>query len=255
MTVPSKNFDTLARLTYSFERASWTLLDLVFPPRCQNCQQLGERLCAVCRAEIEYLKKPVCSYCGYPQHAPTADDRCDQCRRISFGNIRIRSMAFHGGSLRSAIHSLKYRRNPALGETLADLMSRHWLADFPADAMLIPVPLGTGRKQERGFNQAEVLARGLGARWRCPLLLDGLSRGRETRSQVGLNAQERQSNVAGAFVASPKVKGQAVILVDDVCTTGATLSACAESLLQSGATQVWAYTLARARHDADILTQ
>jgi ComF family protein len=164
-------------------------------------------------------------------------------------------LAFHGGSLRNAIHSLKYRRNPALGETLSELMSEYWLADFPADAMLIPVPLGTDRKQARGFNQAEILARGLGSRWRRPLMVDGLRRGRETRSQVGLNAQDRQSNVAGAFVASAKVKGRSVILVDDVCTTGATLSACAEALLQNGAAQVWAYTLARARHDADILTQ
>ena len=254
MTVPSKNFDVAARLKFNIERASWTLLDLVFPPRCQSCRQLGERLCARCRAEIEYLKEPVCSHCGYPQHAPTADDPCDQCRRISFGNIRIRSMAFHGGSLRNAIHSLKYRRNPALGATLAELMSNCWLADFPAEAMLIPVPLGMDRRRTRGFNQAEILARGLGARWRRPVL-NGLSRGRETRSQVGLNAQERQSNVAGAFVASPKVKGQAIILVDDVCTTGATLSACAAALLNGGATHVWAYTLARARHGADILTQ
>lgn len=255
MTDPSKNFDALARIPYSFERASWTLLDLVFPPRCQSCQRLGERLCAHCRAEIEYLKEPVCSHCGYPYHAPTTDDSCDQCRRISFGNIRIRSMAFHSESLRNAIHSLKYRRNPALGETLADLMSRYWLADFPDEAVLIPVPLGMERKQARGFNQAEILARGLGARWRRPLIVDGLNRQRETRSQVGLNAQDRKSNVAGAFVASAKVKGHSVILIDDVCTTGATLSACAEALLQNGATQVWAYTLARARHDADILIQ
>jgi ComF family protein len=164
-------------------------------------------------------------------------------------------MAFHGGSLRNAIHSLKYRRNPALGEMLADLMSQHWRQHFPADAALIPVPLGAERKQARGFNQAEILAKGLGARWRQPLLIDGLSRQRETRSQVGLNAQERQSNVDGAFVASTKIKGHSAILIDDVCTTGATLSACAAALLQEGALQVWAYTLARARHDADILTQ
>jgi len=255
LTVPSKNFDALTRLTFNVERVTWTLLDLVFPPRCQSCRQLGERLCARCRAEIEYLKEPVCSHCGYPHLAPTADDSCDQCRRISFGNIRIRSMAFHGGSLRNAVHSLKYRRNPALAETLAALMSQRWIADFPAEAVLIPVPLGIDRKQARGFNQAEILAQGLGSRWRHPLIVDGLNRQRETRSQVGLNAQERQSNVAGAFVASAKVKGHSVILVDDVCTTGATLSACAEALLQSGAEQVWAYTLTRARHDADILIQ
>jgi len=255
LTVPSKNSNTLARLTFNIERVTWTLLDLVFPPRCQSCQRLGERLCARCRAEIEYLKKPVCSHCGYPRHAPTTDDSCDQCRRISFGNIRIRSMAFHSETLRNAIHGLKYRRNPALGETLADLMSQRWRTDFPAEAVLIPVPLGIERKQARGFNQAEILAQGLGSRWRRPLMIDGLSRGRETRSQVGLNPHDRKLNVAGAFVASVKVKGHSVILIDDVCTTGATLSACAEALLQSGATQVWAYTLARARHDADILTQ
>jgi ComF family protein len=240
-------------LRFNANRFWWGLLDLVFPPRCESCKRVGERLCANCCEKIEYIEEPICARCGYPKNTPTADE-CDQCRRISFSNIRIRSLAFHEGVTRTAIHSLKYRHTPVLGETLAELMSRQWRDDLPRDALMIPVPLGLDRRRTRGFNQAEMLARGLGTRWRHPVIVDGLSRIRETRSQVGLTARDRQINVSQAFCASVQVKGRPVIIVDDVCTTGATLSACADALLKSGATEVWAYTLARARHDADILS-
>lgn len=134
-------------------------------------------------------------------------------------------------------------------------MSRGWPESLPTNAVLMPVPLSLERMQERGFNQAELLARQLGDKRRLRVDVDSLRRGRATKSQVGLSAIQRRDNVAGAFSADPhKVRDIAVVLIDDVCTTGATLGACAEALLHSGAKQVWAYTLARARReDADPL--
>lgn len=238
---------------FNAKRAWWSLLDLVFPPRCVHCQRVGERFCSACRSQIAYLPETICLHCGYPKPAPITDE-CDQCRRVLFANVRIRSLAFHEGVLRAAIHSLKYRHQPELGETLATEMAHRWRDHFPRELVIVPVPLGTTRRQVRGFNQAEMLAQGLGARWRQPLLVAGLQRARETRSQVGLSAQERLANVTEAFVASSLVQGQAVLLVDDVCTTGATLSACASALLTAGANEVWAYTLARAHYDAETFT-
>ncbi len=212
---------------------------------------MGERLCARCCAQVEYIQGVVCQRCGYPQaqNAP-ATGECDQCRRIPFLGQGLRSLAFHAGPLREAVHALKYRRAWPLSEALAEIMARQWPAGLPVEAVLAPVPLSPERARERGFNQAELLARQLSAHKNLSLATDVLRRVKVTRSQVGLSRSQRLANVSGAFVADPRrTRRLAVIMIDDVCTTGATLGACAEALLQGGAEQVWAYTLARARHD------
>lgn len=250
MAVPSLKIGYADQFKAIAEKVVWASLDLVLPPRCQNCGHPGERLCAKCRAEIEYISEPVCRQCGYPLSAPTAV-QCEQCRRVRFLGSGLRSLAFHAGPLRRAVHGLKYRHNPPLSEALAGLMSQRWPPAFPAEAALTPVPLAPGRMRERGFNQAELLARHLAAHRRLPVRVDALRRVRSTQSQVGMTASARQANMEGAFAADPaKARGHIFILIDDVCTTGATLNACVEALLEGGARQVWAYTLTRARHDS-----
>ena len=200
----------------------------------------------------------MCNRCGYPhrqdQSAPTTGE-CDQCRRNPFLGQGLRSLAFHAGPLRGALHTLKYRHNVPLSQALAQLMSQGWPTALPADAVLMPVPLSSERMRERGFNQAEMLARELGAQRNLPVAADVIRRVKHTRSQVGLSGAERIENVASAFaVDSRSVRNLSVIIIDDVCTTGATLGACANALLQREARQVWAYTLTRAyRDDADTL--
>ena len=244
--------DYAARIRLAANRVWWTSLDLVFPPRCANCQRAGERLCALCRSQIEYLADPICQYCGYPLDDTPTTGECSQCRRTLFPGNGLRSLAFHSGPLRKAIHAFKYRNSTPLSEILAGLMARRWPAGLPSDAILMPVPLSSDRRRERGFNQAEVLARQLGGYRRIPISIGGLQRVRSTPSQVGLNGAQRRQNVVGAFSADPfQVKNLELILIDDVCTTGATLGACADVLLQAGAAQVWAYTLTRARYEDD----
>lgn len=209
---------------------------------------MGERLCLDCQAKIEYLTGSLCERCGYPlsTNTPTADS-CDRCRRIPFLGQGLRSLAWHTGPLRAAIHALKYKNNPALAESLAKLMSQGWPMVLPAQPVFVPVPLAAERQHQRGFNQSEVLARHLAQARHGALLAEALQRVRATPSQVGLTAQQRRQNMAGAFaVGTRDVNGLNIVLLDDVCTTGATLGACAEALLQSGAKSVWAYTLARA---------
>lgn len=113
--------------------------------------------------------------------------------------------------------------------------------------VVIPVALFRQRQRQRGYNQAELVASALAEFLAVPLAAEGLVRTRETRSQVGLDASQRADNVRGAFRASPAwVEGRAVLLVDDLFTTGATLAACAEALRGAGAVQVFAATVARA---------
>lgn len=198
------------------------LLELIFPDRCASCGGgAGGLLCAACRAGLR----------PYPAEAPTA------------GLDAMAVAWIYDGAVRRAVHAMKYRRRRRVAGALADAMADGLPAPL-ADA-LIPVPLHAGRLAERGFNQAEELARRLGRRWGLPLCVAGLERGRDTGHQARLGRDERQSNVAGAFVWRGPAPPPRVVLVDDILTTGATLAACAEVLRAAGAREVGAVALAR----------
>jgi len=170
------------------------------------------------------------------------------CRRRADRIDGIRSAAYFEGVLREAIHRFKYRGGQALAQPLGQLMVEHW-SDYhiPAE-VLIPVPLHPTRLAERGYNQAALLARELGANIGLPVEASSLTRIRATALQVNLDVAARRENVRGAFrCLDDRMAGRRVVLIDDVCTTGATLSACALALREAGVGSVWAYTLARAR--------
>jgi ComF family protein len=152
--------------------------------------------------------------------------------------------------VRQAIHRLKYDNRQTLAVELARLMSDHWRTNpMPVD-LLISVPLHPVRQRERGYNQAELLARAFGDMIGLPVVTTGLRRVRHTRPQMSLNASGRRENVQGAFIyesrAGNAISGQRVLVIDDVCTTGSTLEACSLALKAAGAVAVWGFTLARA---------
>ncbi len=159
----------------------------------------------------------------------------------------LRSWLVFEGPIRHALHNLKYRRNVALGDALAQPLAEYVCTlSWPVD-LVVPVPLGKLRTKERGYNQIGLVAMPLAAvnHWRYTPQV--LARFRETKSQVGLTATERKANVSGAFRAEAAlVSGATILLIDEVATTGATLSACAAALLDAGVRSVYALTLARA---------
>ncbi len=151
------------------------------------------------------------------------------------------------GPIRRALLSLKYKRNIGLGEVLADTLAQYARKlDWPVD-VITAVPSGRRRLAERGYNQAALLARPLAEKLGKPYSPRLITRARETPTQVGLSPHQRKENVHGAFSAQPTLAGgRTVLVVDDVATTGATLSACADALIQAGAKSVYALTLAKA---------
>lgn len=159
----------------------------------------------------------------------------------------LRSWVAFENPVQEALHRLKYRRDIGLGEMLSGQMSEFvrqlgWSIDI-----LIPIPLGKKRQKERGYNQVAMVAMPLSLQMGLNYSPNALSRARETRSQVGLSAGERQENVKNAFRAdAKKVSGRTVLLMDDISTTGATLSSAAEALRSSGVREVYAVTIARA---------
>ena len=224
-------------------------LDLVFPPRCVGCRRVGTWFCQSCVASIEPIPQPICRCCGRPiPHTGL----CVQCHTHSSPLSGSRSAAVHSGALREAIHHLKYQGRRELAGPLGDVLIAYWrnLA-VPVD-LVVPVPLHASRERERGYNQAGLLADTLACRAQLQLNDGDLVRTRDTPPQVGLRADERRANVQDAFVwTGPPLTGLTVLLIDDVCTTGATLEACARELRLGGADSVWALTLARPLEPTD----
>jgi len=160
--------------------------------------------------------------------------------------VALRGWAIFDDPIRTALHKLKYRRDVAMGDSIArQMLSFVRDLNWPVE-MIIPVPLGTMRQKERGYNQVGMIARPLALALEVDYAPHGLHRRKETRSQVGLTKQERRKNVQDAFAAHACVNGRRILVLDDVSTTGATLSSSAEALYSAGAKDVYALTVARA---------
>jgi ComF family protein len=165
----------------------------------------------------------------------------------------MRSWVVFKAPIKHALHELKYKNRRWLGEALAihlapQIEKTGWEFD-----VLIPIPLSQQRRAERGYNQVEQLAQPLSWIGGWNYRPEALSRVKHTQSQVSLSAVERKSNVKGAFSADAKlVSGKTVLLMDDVITTGATVSEAASALKSSGAQKVYAFSLARALKQSDL---
>ena len=236
---------------FSWASLSQTLLDMLFPPRCVSCEQRGQpggRLCLACRETVTRLATPWCERCGQPGINGRS---CASCAQQTPALSGIRAALLFEGPVRPAIHALKYKQARDLARPLAELMLPSWRhLPQPPDA-IVPVPLHPARERERGYNQSQLLAAVIGPAVGVPVDGSLLVRTRQTTPQVTLQAQARRENVADAFGIRPEqanlAPGRRFVLIDDVCTTGSTLGACAAALVAAGAQQVWAFTLARAR--------
>ena len=233
---------------YFLYHTFWCAVDWLFIPSCGGCGRSGTRWCEACQEKISRLAAPFCPRCGEPQ---THDLICRKCLTHPPAYDALRSFAIFCGPIQEALHRLKYKRDIGLGEILSKhLIELYNQFDWSID-IVSPVPLSAHRIKERGYNQASMLARPLAYAIGKPYQVV-LRKNRDTRSQVGLSARERQQNVAGAFTSVPdQVKGRTILVIDDVTTTGSTINACAQALRQAGASAVYGLTLARAMLQAD----
>jgi ComF family protein len=233
-------------LSGQFQGLGKAVLDLLFPPRCAACKRIGEiPLCSSCVAEFTPVGSVVCPVCGDLGSGPHL---CRQCRERRPAFTCVYSGFRFEGRLRQAIHALKYSGRQAVAVYLVDALVGVLSPPDSAAFEVCAVPLHADREAQRGFNQAALLAAGLAVAWGMPYLGPAaLRRIRATDTQIGLDYVARRANVQGAFAADPAlVSGRHILLVDDVCTTGATLDACAGALLAAGAGTVVGVTLARA---------
>ncbi|HZT05921.1 MAG TPA: ComF family protein [Chloroflexota bacterium] len=219
-------------------------LDVLLPPRCVGCGRRGADVCDACVAALRPLGAHTCPRCS--AHSPGGRP-CGSCGR-RLGHLRAVIAAHpYQGTIRAAILAFKYRSRTRLAPFLVAALEPGLARRPLAVDVVAPVPLSPARLAQRGFNQAELLARPLAASQGWPLDAALLVRTRETPQQTRLSSGERWLNLAGAFaVRDPaSVVDRRVLLVDDVCTTGATLEACAAPLVRAGAAGVWALVVAR----------
>lgn len=245
-----------------------SFFSVIFPTRCSVCggevaSVAGLGVCRDCWSKVESWEGLICQRCGLPviseRAADSAQVLCGACRAGDRGFDLARTFGIYRGNLRLLILQMKFRRRERLGKRLGSLLVRAWekleRSVEGESPLVVPVPLFRSREKERGFNQARRLAEELArqvvksSRGRKLKVEDGLLiRKRPTLPQAGLKYAARRENVRGAFgVARPgTLRGRQVVLVDDVMTTGATLSACAKALKKGGASKVFALALARA---------
>ena len=227
------------------------LLSVLLAPSCAACDGSLEAptrgpVCARCWAAVAAFIPPLCARCGDPLQSWRAisveASTCPRCRRRPSALSSCAAIGAYDGALRAILHALKYGGHRSVAAPLASLMRRYCPAVLESADILVPVPLHRSRRRARGFNQAEEIARSIGMPVRRLL-----RRIRATPSQTDLPAARRHANVRGAFrlVRRGDVAGLRIVLVDDVCTTGATIESCARVLREAGATDVRAVTAAR----------
>ena len=242
---------------------------LLLPAECLVCHGLlaadraDDLVCPVCRSRWRPVRPPWCERCGQPEphFGP-----CRLCREWPGALGTVRSAVWLDAGARITTHAFKYRDLPRIAEDMAAAMTRLVPAP-PARAQLVPIPLGAKRLRARGYNQSLWLARALARRWRLPVRSELLVRTRDTRTQTALTPAARLANVAGAFAvrngeggirnvaassgslhdhSALRTPHSALVLIDDVFTTGATLAEAARALEQAGFTTISAVTFGRA---------
>ncbi len=238
--------------------AGWLqgLVNLVYPRICAGCGRIivaGDRCCwcSNCWHSLAFIGSPLCPRCGRPYDADSgaADHLCGDCIKDRFTFDGARSAVFYHGVAELGIKQLKFGGRlhwvRALSEVAASAF-RSWGGAHCIECV-VPVPLHTHRLRQRGFNQSGLLARQLARTLDLPVYLRGLKRTRKTHPQTRLPRQQRLTNVKGAFAIGTgiEIEGRAILLVDDVFTTGTTLSECAAALKAGGAQAVFALTVAR----------
>lgn len=231
------------------------LFDILFPKYCVNCKKLGDYLCTDCFSKLSFVTKNICLPCGKPSYDGLTHPRCRGKMKIegSFTGVVFNKVS------RKLIYQFKYRPYLSeLGSFLSELLYESLIQNEEfmrhianGKWLMVPIPLSSIRHKRRGYNQSEVLAKNLAKKFDLEVL-NCLERIKETRSQVGLGKKERRENIKGAFALNSKfiihnseLKNANIFLVDDVLTTGSTISEAAVVLKRSGANKVWGVAFAR----------
>jgi ComF family protein len=231
-------------------------LNLFFPKKCLGCKENDTYLCENCFSKIKIIDNHTCFFCN---KIVGNGKTCLRCQKESGLDRVISATSYADPLIRNLIKALKYGFARELVKPLSQLLIKsleqnfqfsisNFQSIFNFQFLVVPIPLHKYRLRYRGFNQAELIAREIANYFQLPMRTNILKRIRPTQRQADLkNDKERKENIKDAFeiIDSKTIKGKVVLLIDDVITSGATLSEAAMILKQSGAKEVWALTIAR----------
>ncbi|MGA9047528.1 MAG: ComF family protein [Dehalococcoidia bacterium] len=221
------------------------VIDLFFPRECIGCGKIGGFICYSCAKKLPRIHPPLCQRCGRPE---TSGRYCQECwGKLNSRIDAVRSVFVFEGTIRAAIHELKYRNLRTISVDLGEYMAAYYRDNGLKGDYLLPVPLHEKRIRERGYNQSELLAKEIAKHVTVPVNGQLLVRVRNNMPQARTgSAEERRANMENVFKCkSPEVAGKDIVVIDDVCTSGSTLEACAAVLKAAGAKSVTGFTLAR----------
>ena len=217
-------------------------VDLLFPMQCAGCRHPGAILCETCIPGLAKLTPPYCRICA----SPHSQSPCRWCQENAPAIDGVRAPFLMEGAVQQAIFSLKYRGIRAAAPDLARLLAGYAAEQRAPGDLIVAVPLHRRRLRMRGYNQSELLAGELSKLTGLPRAKGLLSRVKDAPPQVeAATRAQRRANVDGSYEVTGDVAGRRVLLIDDVVTTGSTMSSCAAALKAAGAASVWGLALAR----------
>lgn len=225
------------------------LLDILYPPRCPICQEIVDRrghlLCDACRKHVRPIQEPCCRKCGKPLDCEEKE-YCADCERKTHYYTRGIAVFPNTGAIQKSIYQLKFHNKREYVPFFVDEMAKYGRkkAEQWKPEALIPVPMHRKKERQRGFNQAALLAEGLGKAWNIPVRTDLILRIRKTLPQKEMIERNRQNNLKNAFKMTQfDVKLKRVMIVDDIYTTGNTIDAIAQELRKAGVEEIYFITL------------
>lgn len=230
------------------------ILDILYPARCPVCHEIVKgkgRICKGCRKKLRYIKEPKCKKCGKEIEKPE-QEYCRDCQRFGHSFDKGAAVFAYDTVMRRSISMFKYHNRREYAKFYAEEMYEHcarFLKQCAPD-VIIPVPVHRAKKRQRGFNQAELVAKELGKLMHVPVVTGYLIRSEKTTPQKELTRQQRKANLKKAFaVTETGVSYKRVLLIDDIYTTGATIDAISEILKENQAKIIFFLTICVGRND------
>ena len=230
------------------------LIDILYPVRCPVCREIvvpkGQRICSGCREKLRIIEEPRCKKCSKPVELEE-QEYCSDCERKAFRYIKGFSMWIYDSVMKESISDYKYRNKKENAKFYVEELVHYYgekISKLAPDA-LVPVPIHRTKYKDRGYNQADILARGVGKQLGIPVLSELLIREKKTLPQKQLDDKERLENLKDAFCMNLRETGRygkqlnRILLIDDIYTTGSTVEACTGILLEHGIKEVYFMTL------------
>ncbi|MDF2944733.1 MAG: hypothetical protein K0S01_3591 [Herbinix sp.] len=226
------------------------ILDIIYPVRCPMCNEIvipkGEKICSGCKEKLQYVKEPRCKRCSKPIELEEKE-YCSDCQRKSFHFDKGYAVWVYDDVMKHSIANYKYHSKKEYAKFYIQEMLQHYRISIEklAPDVIVPIPIHRSKLLERGYNQADILARGMGKELKIPVASQLLIRNKKTLPQKKLSDKERLRNLQEAFqfnvtAASCFHKGiTKVLLVDDIYTTGSTIEACANVLKSRGIKEIY----------------